>query len=142
MSWGGIPHADLGLVDYSPEALMRIFHRQVFDAYVTGSAGTTYYVSEGGFNDLLGSVDSLSVGGYVSQVTGATPTLKIEIIEHAADDDFFRIRSTQYLHSRLRIQQERRYFTALIRIAMAVCSLHVRASGSYSRAAMRECVFG
>ena len=51
---------------------MRIFHRQVFDAYVNGTANV---YSDPTLATLLGSVDQLAIGGFTAQVSGTSPTL-------------------------------------------------------------------
>lgn len=55
---------------------MRSFHALVYDDVVAGTSAT-YTPSH--FNDLLGSVESLSIFVSAAQATGTSPTLTVQI---------------------------------------------------------------
>jgi hypothetical protein len=61
---------------------MLLFNQQVFDEIITGT-GTTWF-SGVQYNTLLGSADHLLLMGYVTSVTGTSPTVT-QGWEHSAD---------------------------------------------------------
>lgn len=61
---------------------MRIFHRLAFDGYVNGTANV---YSDPGLVAVLGIADQLVIGGYAAQVSGAGPTITVQV-EHSIDN--------------------------------------------------------
>ncbi|HVW25555.1 MAG TPA: hypothetical protein VHC69_09300 [Polyangiaceae bacterium] len=61
---------------------MRIFHKLAFDAYVNGTANV---YSDPALVSVFGSADQLVIGGYTTQVSGAGPTLTVQV-EHSIDN--------------------------------------------------------
>ncbi|HVW25560.1 MAG TPA: hypothetical protein VHC69_09325 [Polyangiaceae bacterium] len=55
---------------------MRIFNELVYNGYVTG---TNPVYSDAKYHELLGFPDQLSIGAYTAQVTGASPTLTVQV---------------------------------------------------------------
>jgi len=55
---------------------MRLFHQQVWDGYLSGSA---VVYSTCGLEDLLGRADQLSLSGYAAGMLGTSPKLTVQV---------------------------------------------------------------
>lgn len=64
---------------------MRLFHQLVFDGYVAGSSGNVY--SDCAFDELLGSADQLSIGGYSAMAIGPAGVQLTVQVEQSFDQD-------------------------------------------------------
>lgn len=64
---------------------MQLFHTLVFDDAIEG---ITSVYSDSRFNAEIGSADKLQVMGVVSQVSGTSPTITVQL-EHSADNRNF-----------------------------------------------------
>lgn len=61
---------------------MRTFNVEAFDEAISGT-GTTWY-SAAKLNSLLGSADSLAIQAWVTNASGTTPTITVQL-EHSGD---------------------------------------------------------